>query len=336
MQDKAYTTETTDHAGLPVQRTVVWVGVALFFVKLGAWYITGSVAVLSDALESLVNIFAGFIGIYSLRLAATPRDANHPYGHGKVEFLSSALEGVLIGLAGVGILYESVLHLIHPGELQALNTGMLLIAVSAGTNGLLGWWSIRRGKKLKSPVLVAGGKHLLSDTWSTLAIIAGLLLISLTGLRWIDGLVAGIMSLFILWQAYAILRTSVSGMMDEADESLIDELLRAIQAHRRATWIDLHNLRIIRYGGTLHIDCHLTVPWYFTVKEAHQELDAFEHLVRETIQTPAEFFVHADPCMPFSCSICSISGCKERKSEFSKQLEWTAHRVVTNQKHTVE
>lgn len=334
MQEKINTTET-DHQGLSVQGTVVWIGILLFFVKIAAWYLTGSVSVLSDALESLVNIFAGFIGLYSLKLAATPRDANHPYGHGKAEFVSSALEGVLVGLAGLGILYEAVLHLIHPDDLQSLNTGMFLIAMSAGTNGVMGLWSIKRGKQLKSPVLLAGGKHLLTDTWSTLAILAGLFLIQVTGLRWIDGLVAAMMSVIILWQAYSILRSSVSGMMDEADEELIEELLTVIHPHRKPTWIDLHNLRIIRYGSTLHIDCHLTVPWYYTVQEAHQELDDFERLIKEKFQTNTELFVHADPCMPYSCGICSVKECKERTARFNQILEWTADRVRTNQKHSV-
>ena len=163
---------------------------ALFTIKVIAWYLTKSVLVLTDALESTVNVAAGFIGLFSLYIAARPRDANHPYGHGKAEFLSAAVEGSLITIAGFVIIYEAVYSFIYPRSLKQLDYGILLISVTAVINYITGYYCIKTGKKNNSLALIAGGRHLQTDTWSTLGIIAGLVLIRLTRLQWIDSALA--------------------------------------------------------------------------------------------------------------------------------------------------
>jgi cation diffusion facilitator family transporter len=320
---------------LRIQKWVVTVAVLLFFIKIVAFGVTRSVAILTDALESTVNVIAGFIGLYSLYVAAKPRDENHPYGHGKAEFLSAAVEGTLIIVAGLVIIYESVLHLIYPSELKQLDRGILLVAFTALINFIVGYISIRIGKKNNSLALTASGKHLQTDTYSTLGIILGLVLIRYTHLNWLDSVTAIIFAFIIIVTGYQILRHSLAGIMDEADKELLQKMLAVLNANRRTNWIDLHNLRVIKYGGLLHIDCHLTVPWYLNVVEAHKEVEELGNLIKREFGTVFELFVHTDPCLDFSCPICTKDDCSVRKHLFKKRIEWTLENVLKDKKHSL-
>ncbi len=316
-----------------LQRLIAFAGLALFCVKLGAWLVTGSVAILTDALESVVNVISAFIGLYSLRLSALPRDRNHPYGHGKVEFVSAGVEGALITLAGLAIIVEGVRNLWQPHVLQRLDLGMLLVLLSAAVNYGLGVWADARGRRTRSLALQASGAHLKTDTWSTLALVAGLLVIRFTGLVWLDSLVAIGFSLYIIYTGYRIVRRALAGIMDETDEQLISEVVGYIAAHRSRHWIDLHNLRIIRYGSVLHLDCHLTVPWYFNVHQAHDEVDKLSQRVRQQFGESVELFVHTDGCLDYSCAVCSIEDCAVRQHPFVRRVAWTEDTVMQNTKH---
>ena len=310
--------------------------VALLVIKLVAYYLTHSVAVLTDALESIVNVVAGFVGLYSLIVSAKPRDADHPYGHGKVEYLSAALEGSMIAIAGVLIFYKSITNLIHPEPIHQLDVGIVLITATALVNYFAGSICIREGKKSHSVALVASGKHLQSDTYSTLGILIGLVAIYLTNLYWLDSVVAMLFSGVILFTSYKIIRTSIAGIMDESDHELLAELVTTLNHNRRENWIDLHNLRIIKYGSILHLDCHQTVPWYLNVNEAHAEIDALAEPVRKAFGESLELFVHSDGCLEFSCRICSKSDCPVRKHAFEKRVQWTVENVSINKKHSIE
>lgn len=324
---------TTQQQNLNVQKWVAAVSVVLLAVKVIAYYSTHSVSILTDALESIVNVAAGFIGLYSLFIAAKPRDIDHPYGHGKAEFLSAAVEGTLIGSAGAIILYKAIQNLINPVELEKIDYGIILVAMTAVVNFLLGYYCLRVGKKNSSAALAASGKHLQSDTWSTLGIVVGLVLLYLTGEKWIDSVVAIGFGLFIMYTGYRIIRSSVAGIMDEADKNLLSRLVVLLNANRKPNWIDLHNLRVIKYGSVLHMDCHLTVPWYLNVHEAHREIDALAALVRKEFGESVEFFVHSDGCLPFSCRICDKKECSERKHNFEQRIGWTLENILQNQKH---
>ncbi len=318
---------------LRIQRWVVMVAILLFLIKVAAWWITRSVAILTDALESTVNVVAGLIGWYSLYVAAKPKDHDHPYGHGKAEFLSAAVEGTLIIIAGFIIIYEAINNFIHPHPLQQLDYGILLVAITAAINYITGAISIKRGKKNNSLALVASGKHLQSDTYSTLGVMAGLALIYFTHLAWLDSLVAMIFAFIIIFTGYRILRESIAGIMDEADLDLLEKIIALLEKERKPGWIDLHNLRVIKYGGQLHIDCHLTVPWYLNVHEAHQQIDALSGLIRAQFGDSVEFFVHADGCLDFSCRICAVEECSERKHPFAQRISWTKEHLLSNKKH---
>ncbi len=327
--------ETPQKINLRIQKWVFAIAVILFVLKAYAYYLTRSIAVLTDALESTVNVFAGAIGLYSLFLAAKPKDQNHPYGHGKAEFLSAAVEGTLIIIAGVIIIYEASSNLFEPRPLQALDQGILLIAITALVNFIVGWVSVRNGRKNNSLALIASGQHLKTDAYSTLALIGGLFLILLTGYRWLDGVVAILFALFIIYTGYKIMRTSIAGIMDEADKELLTKMVRILDSNRRENWIDLHNLRVIKYGGQLHVDCHLTVPWYLNVLEAHNEVDILRELIRKNFGDSLELFVHTDPCLDFSCSICTKDECPVRMRPFEKKFEWTLENIISDKKHRI-
>jgi cation diffusion facilitator family transporter len=323
----------TANQNLRVQKCVAGISVVLLAVKFIAYYVTHSVSILTDALESIVNVVAGFIGLYSLYIAAKPRDKDHPYGHGKAEFLSAAIEGTLVGIAGVLILYKAIRQLINPVELHQLDFGMMLIAITAIVNFILGYYCVYTGKKNNSLALTASGKHLQSDTFSTLGIIGGLLLLYFTKIKWIDSAVAIVFGIFIVYTGYRILRRSIAGIMDEADEKLINEMVEVLDAKRTENWVDMHNLRVIKYGSALHLDCHLTVPWYLNIHEAHREIDILAKLVREKFGESLELFVHSDGCLPFQCHICSKQDCPVRQQAFEHRISWTLENVSQNKKH---
>lgn len=322
-----------EQQNLNVQKWVAVVSVLLLVVKFIAYYSTYSVSILTDALESIVNVAAGFIGLYSLFVAAKPRDSDHPYGHGKAEFLSAAIEGTLIGCAGAIILYKAIQNLINPVELQRIGYGIWLIGATAIVNFIMGYFCLRTGKRNNSLALIASGKHLQTDTWSTAGIITGLVLLYFTGYKWIDSAVAIVFSLFIMFTAYRIIRRSIAGIMDEADVKLLTRMVQVLNNNRRENWVDLHNLRVIKYGSVLHVDCHLTVPWYLNVLEAHKEIDALADLIRREFGETLELFVHSDGCLPFQCKICSKEDCSVRQHNFEKRINWTLDNISQNKKH---
>lgn len=305
----------------------------LFIVKVVAYFLTHSVAILTDALESTVNVIAGFIGLYSLYIVSKPRDTDHPYGHGKAEFLSAAVEGSFIMVAGLIIIYKAIDNLLHPKPLQQLDWGIALVALTALINFVVGYVSLRNGRKNNSLALIASGKHLQSDTYSTLGIIVGLILIYFTRQLWLDGAVAIFFALIIIFTGYKILRSSIAGIMDEADTELLKKMIAHLNKNRRENWVDLHNLRVIKYGGQLHIDCHLTVPWYLNVHEAHKEIDELSALIKKEFGQSIEFFVHSDGCLDFSCRICTKTDCPVRKYPIQQKIDWTLENILSDKKH---
>jgi len=323
-------------SSLRVQIAITAVGVVLFIIKIIAWSITGSVAILTDALESIVNMVGGGLGIYTLYLSAQPNDKNHLYGHGKAEFLSAAVEGTLIIVAGLLILYEAVLNLYHPHEIRQLDTGLVLVGITAIINFISGQACVQIGKKNNSLVLISGGNHLKTDTYSSAGIFLGLLLMYWLKISWLDSAVAILFAGIILYTGYRIIRSSVAGIMDETDEELIKKMVDLLNRNRRENWIDFHNMRIIKSGNSLHIDCHLTVPWYLNVHEAHREIDAFSQVVQQEFGESIELFVHSDGCLDISCAICTKTDCPERQHPFRKQLEWNFENVTSDKKHRME
>lgn len=318
---------------LNIQKWVAAISVLLLAIKFLAYYLTHSVAILTDALESIVNVVAGFIGLYSLYIASLPRDINHPYGHGKAEFLSAAVEGTLILSAGAIIVYKSIQHLLYPITIEKIDSGILLVGITGLINLSMGWIALKKGKKNQSLALAASGRHLISDSYSTFGIIVGLLLILVTKFAWFDSAIAIIVSIIIMYTGYKILRRSIAGIMDEADVDLLTRMIQVLNSNRRENWIDLHNLRVIKYGSILHVDCHLTVPWYLNVHESNSEIEVLASLIRKEFGESLELFVHSDGCLYVQCPLCIKSDCPVRHHPLEKQVEWTLENIIRDKKH---
>ena len=301
--------------------------------KFYVYYLSGSTAILTDALESIINVVAAAFAYYSVYLASLPRDLNHPYGHGKIEFFASGLEGVLILLASAYIFLHASQHLISTPTLTRLDLGMYVSLGSAFLNGLMGFYLVRIGKSSHSPALVADGKHLTLDAYNGLLIVFALGLTFFTQWIWVDAVASIVFALLMCWQGIRLIRESVAALMDETNPAVFNKVIDWIMQHQKATWIDLHNLRIQQYGGDLHIDCHLTLPRYWDLSRVHDEIHDFEMTIGKVLPTEIEIFVHVDPCLDACCSHCEISDCPIRTKEFSKKIEWTAKNMAMNQKH---
>ncbi|MFZ9146978.1 MAG: cation diffusion facilitator family transporter [Sediminibacterium sp.] len=321
---------------LKIQFYLTILSVVLFILKFVAYFMTHSLSVLSDALESIVNVLAGLIGLYSLYVAAKPKDKEHPYGHGKAEFISAAFEGSLIITAGLIILYESIDAFIHPTELHSLDNGIFILLTTAILNLGAGWIVKIKGKKNKSLALISSGQHLIIDSLTTFAVALGVGIVLFTNITGIDTGIAVAMSFWIMYNGYKIIRESLAGIMDEADMALLEAVIEELNLSRNKQWIDLHNLRVIKYGTHIHVDCHLTVQWYLNVNEAHAVVEQFTTLIKNKFGDSVEFFIHTDGCMPFSCPICSINDCEKRKAPFQEKLDWTLENVLSDLKHQLK
>ena len=316
-----------------VQTFALVIGFIVLAVKFYAFFTTNSNAILTDALESIINIVAGGFGLYSLYLAAKPHDEDHPYGHGKIEFISASIEGSLIFSAGLVMIVKSIYNLFKPIEIASLDTGLILVVISGLINFGLGHYAQRSGEKNSSLTLIASGEHLKSDAYTSIGLLIGLGFIFLTKIYWMDNVVSILMGVMIIYSGTKILKKSVAGIMDEADFALLDKVVYHLNDKRRDNWIDIHNLRIIKFGEKIHIDCHTTVPWYFNANEVHDELKLVEENIKDIIPNNLETFIHADPCHPQSCKSCNKQDCKVRQFAFEQKIEWTLENVMKNEKH---
>lgn len=309
------------------------ISILLMGAKFIAYYLTHSNAILTDALESIVNIMASSFAFYSIYLAAMPKDENHPYGHGKVEFFSAFFEGGLIFIAGLLIVGKSIYNLYYPAEIHQILDGMWILAITGVVNFYLGRYLIQKGKDFNSITLFADGKHLQTDAYSTLGLLVGLSLFYLTKIVLIDTLLSLFLGLYILYNGYKLLRTSVGGLMDESDVEMVNKIVEILQGNRKNAWIDVHNLRIQRYGSQLHVDCHVTLPNYLNLIQVHDEVSAIDTLVNENTNIQTELFIHADPCVPQCCHYCRMKNCPIRSEDKMKDIEWNLMVVTNNKKH---
>jgi cation diffusion facilitator family transporter len=309
------------------------VGIVLMLAKFTAYFITSSNSILTDAAESIVNILASLFAFYSIYLAARPKDQNHPYGHGKVEFFSVFIEGALIIIAGILISFKSFYNLFFPHEISDLILGTVIIGVSGLINYALGYYLIDQSEKLNSLTLFADGKHLQTDAYTSAGLVLGLILIYTTGLNYLDSILSIVIGFYIVYSGYKLVRKSVSGLMDESDFDTTDEIVAILNEHRKNSWIDVHNLRTQRYGTDIHIDCHLTLPYYFDLNKVHEEVSELDKLVNHKANSTTEFFIHADPCVPQCCHYCKMLDCSVRSEPKTHDIAWTTENVSKNHKH---
>ncbi|GAA4333386.1 cation diffusion facilitator family transporter [Mucilaginibacter gynuensis] len=303
------------------------------FAKFIAYFLTASNFVLTDAAESIVNVVASSFAFFSIYLSSLPRDENHPYGHGKVEFFSVFIEGALIGIAGIMIIIKSTYSIFHPTAIHDLLLGATIIGITGLINGALGYYMIRKGKELRSITVEADGHHLLTDTVTSIGLVVGLLLIHFTKILWLDSALSIAVGLYIVFTGYKLVRRSVGGLMDETDFQLVNNLLKVLSDKRKDEWIDIHNLRAQKYGNELHIDCHLTLPNYFDLIRVHEEVSLVDKMINSEAGIKTELFIHTDPCLPDCCHYCSMPNCPIRSEPKRIEIEWTLDKVMPNKKH---
>ena len=296
-----------DHAvRLRAGRLALGLGLLVFLGKLGVYAVTGSTAVLSDALESIVNVVAAGLLLYSLVVASRPADRDHPYGHGKVEFFSSGVEGALIAVAAILILVQAARALWVGAEVRHLDAGVIGLAALTLVNGGLGLSLIRTGRRARSVALVADGQHILTDVWTSVGVLVGLVAVRMTGWTALDPLVAIAVAMNILRVGWKLVREAVGGLMDEADEGLLQQVAAALEAHRRPWWIDVHSLRTFGTGALRHTDFHLAVPRFFDAERLHEIHEELRKVVTDAGGMPGDVIVHFDPCRPRQCSSCAL------------------------------
>lgn len=311
-----------------IQKWIVSISFVILCSKFVAFYITNSVGILTDAMESIVNVIAGLISWYSLRWASKPKDKEHPFGHGKIELISASIEGLLIAVAGGVIIYEGVQRLFEPVGIEKLNIGIVVVAAAGLINYIMGWYSVRMGKKYQSMALIAGGKHLQSDTYSSIGLIAGLLLLFYTDIAWIDSALALIFGAIIVVTGLSILKKTVANLLDKADNEVLESMARSIKGNRRSDWIDIHNTKIIKSGSYLYIDCDLTLPWFYNIMESHDACDNLKKTLLTTLSDKIQVSIHSDPCEMKYCEHCEMNHCASRKHAFVALEEINISNIV--------
>jgi len=272
----------------------IFVGTVVFVLKYAAYYITGSIALYSDALESIINVVTAVAAFLAVRLSAAPADANHPYGHHKVEYFSAVLEGVLIIVAALAILREAYFGLLSPKVIDAPMQGLAINAVAGVINAVWSWLLIRHGRRLRSPALVADGRHLFTDVITSAVVIVGLLLVPLTGWAWLDSALAAMVAVNILWSGWGLIKESIGGLMDEALPETTLIRVREIIALNAEGAIEAHDLRTRHAGRMIFIDFHLVVPGAMSVTDAHDICDRLERALKADVED-ALITIHVEP-----------------------------------------
>lgn len=259
-----------------------WLAVAAALVtialKTGAWWVTGSVGLLSDAAESVVNLVAAIVALIALKVAARPADKNHHFGHSKAEYFSAAVEGIMIFVAAAVIIVFAIQRLMSPRDLTEVGIGLAISLVAAAVNGVVAVVLIRAGRAYRSITLRADGKHLMTDLWTTIGVVLGVGLVALTGWNWLDPLVAIGVGINILWTGYGLIRESTDGLMDVSLPKEDNARLHEILDGHRGPGMDFHAVRTRESGARQFMEMHMLVPGAWSVQRGH---DAMEDLIEE-------------------------------------------------------
>jgi len=303
-------------------------GAAIMAGKFYAFHLTGSSAVLSDALESIINVVASAFALSSVAIGARPPDKTHPYGHGKIEYFSAGFEGALIMIAAIGIFKLGIARIIEPKPIPELDLGLAVLLGAGAANLVLGSALLRAGKKTVSIAIIADGRHVLADVYSTAAVIAGLVTVRLTDMLWLDGAVACLVGIYISISGAALVRKSFSALMDASDDRLLDRISELLKDRRKDLWIDIHQLRAWRAGDIIHIDLHLILPRDLTLEAAHAEAKELEALLAKRFEGRASVLIHTDPCVDLDCSVCRKYSCSTRSGEYRGKTSWSRDTLV--------
>ena len=265
---------------LRIAAATIAIGLLVLALKTAAWWVTGSAALYSDALETVVNIAASIIAFYALRVASQPADRDHPFGHAKAEFLAAALEGALIVVAAASILQHAYIVFYNPQPLAAPLRGMALNLAATAVNFAWAQLLVRAARAARSAALAADGRHLLADVVTSLGILAGVGCVVITGRQWLDPVVAALTAVYVLWSGLRLIRDSAGGLMDEAlDDATLAQIRSVIQAHGGGA-LEAHDLRTRQAGQSTFLEFHLVVPGEMSVADSHDICDRIEAAFR--------------------------------------------------------
>jgi cation diffusion facilitator family transporter len=269
----------TKYAWLSIAAAVVTIA-----LKTGAYLLTGSVGLLSDAAESVVNLVAAVIALVALTVAARPADDNHHYGHGKAEYFSAGIEGLMIFVAAALIIVSAVNRLMHPQELEKLGIGLAITLLATAINGAVGWLLIRVGKQHRSATLVADGKHLMTDVWTSVGVVVGVGLVAVTGWLPLDSLVAIAVAINILWMGWRLVASSTTSLLDAALTPADVAIVTAVLDRHRSDDVDFHGLQTRESGRQRFVSMHVLVPGAWTVQQAHDMVEVVESDIRAALE----------------------------------------------------
>ena len=303
-------------------------GIILLCFKFYAYHITNSQSIFSDALESIVNVIAAIITVIVIFVAAKPADKDHPYGHGKIESIASTFEGGAILLAGILIIIQSIQVFFHGSEISQIDSGLAIVVGAGVVNGLLGCFLFFRGKKFHSEALKSSGLHLMTDMLTSVGVLFGLLMVKYTGIAWIDSVVAAIFGAMLVFTGGKILLRSGNILIDGHDVDTLKSIANLFEKHIRPGVIQIHFTRVIRSGNYHHIDCHMVIPEFWTVLEAHDFSEKFEKSIIGDYLVDGELHIHHDPCQKAYCESCDLKDCPIRKSEFVERKKLTFEEIT--------
>lgn len=303
------------------------VGFLMFAAKIVAYILTGSAAIFSDAAESIVNILATSMALFSIILSNKPADESHPYGHNKVEYFSAGIEGFLIFTAAVVIIYLAVSDIIKEPELKKLDIGAFIIFIAALINLSLGLYIIKIGKQTNSITLVADGKHILTDSYTSAGVIVGVLLVLFTGYKIIDPVFAILIALNILITGYKLIRESIGGLMNETDKKTIEKLTQILSNNKKDYWIDIHELRYWQSGDRIFLDFHLILPYYLTIQQSHTEENEIEAIIQNEFNN-SQIKIHFDFCVNELCKFCTYDKCEVRAFPHTIFFDWDVKKLA--------
>jgi cation diffusion facilitator family transporter len=289
-------------------------GLCVLGLKYLSYLLSGSVALKSDAIESIVNVVAAVFALGAVIFSGKPADKEHPYGHGKIEHFSAAFEGGLISLAAVFILLEAGKGLFYGVELKDLGRGLAVNLLAGALNGLLGWFLLAQGRKTRSKALEADGHHILSDFWTTIGIVIGLLAVKLTGIRWFDPVMAGVVGLLLARTGFRLVKESSQALLDVEDPEVLGKVLVAMNRVRSWDIIAVHELRTFRSGRYTHVDVHMVVPEFYPVRQAHDLCEEFGRKALQAGDIEGEVHTHVDPCGRLYCDRCPADPCTIRQA----------------------
>lgn len=305
----------------------LYAGLVIFAGKITAYLLTDSSAIFSDAAESVIHILATLMVVYSIYLSNKPPDKSHFYGHGNIEYFSAGVEGFLIIIAALTIMYFAIKDLIIGPQPDNLDIGTIIIGIAGVINLFVGFYLIKQGRATRSLALIADGKHILTDSFTSLGVVLGLIIILLTGYVILDPIIALIVASNIIVTGVKLIRQSVGELMNETDIEQLYKLSEELNSIRKDEWLDIHHLRFWTSADRIFIDFHLTLPYYFSIKESHHEEEYIsEHLKKRFPHS--EVRVHMDFCTNTLCKYCNHANCDVREEVKSEEINWTVDKLI--------